>query len=112
MTPEHRKQIDRIDYALGSAKSGGDILTECLDLAWMLIEKNTAYGDSVLDPVRVLSRAKPEEQLLVRIDDKLSRITRGREAGEDSLNDLIGYLVLLRLMRKRAAAEKQGMVPA
>lgn len=40
----------------------------------MLVEKNCAYGDSVLNPVRVFSRAPAVEQLLVRIDDKLSRL--------------------------------------
>ena len=36
----------------------------------------------------------PDEQLLVRMDDKLSRIVRGKEEGEDVVLDLIGYAVL------------------
>ena len=66
----------------------------------MLIEKNRAYGNSALKPVRIFSRASSEEQLLVRIDDKLSRLARGSAAGEDVVADLIGYLVLLRIARK------------
>ena len=69
----------------------------------MLIEKNRAYGDAALNPVRVFSRAPVVEQLLVRIDDKLSRLARGSAAGEDVEHDLLGYLVLLRVARKRAA---------
>lgn len=69
----------------------------------MLIEKNRAYGNSALEPVRVFSRATPIEQLLVRIDDKLSRLARGSGAGEDVELDLMGYLVLLRVARKREA---------
>lgn len=61
----------------------------------MLIEKNKAYGNSALDPVRVFSQADPAEQIRVRIDDKLSRLARGSAAGEDALFDLIGYLFLL-----------------
>ena len=67
----------------------------------MLIEKNRAYGDSALNPLRVFSRASSEEQLRVRIDDKLSRLARGSDAGEDTIKDLIGYLVLLRVAQKR-----------
>jgi hypothetical protein len=52
--------------------------------------------------VRVFSKASTTEQLLVRIDDKLSRIkTTGMEApDEDTLNDLIGYLILLKIATK------------
>lgn len=64
----------------------------------MLLAKNKAYGNSALDPVRIFSRADTTEQLRVRIDDKLSRIMRGtglNAVPEDTLLDLIGYLVLL-----------------
>lgn len=67
----------------------------------MLIEKNRQYGDSALNPVRVFSKASPREQLLVRIDDKISRLARGQHAGEDTVNDLIGYLVMLRILDAR-----------
>lgn len=67
----------------------------------MLIEKNKRYGNSALDPIRIFSQADPAEQLKVRIDDKLSRIVRGQGAeGEDVIDDLIGYLVLLKIARK------------
>jgi hypothetical protein len=68
----------------------------------MLIAKNRAYGDSALEPVRVFSKAESIEQLYVRIDDKLSRIQRGHEyPGDDTIKDLIGYLVLLLIARER-----------
>ena len=76
------------------------VLTEILG---MLVRKNAAYGNSALDPVRVFSKASTVEQLLVRIDDKLSRLKRGTPDGEDIERDLLGYLVLLRVARKRAA---------
>lgn len=62
-----------------------------------LIEKNKAYGNSALNPVRIFSKADPTEQLRVRVDDKLSRLARGDDAGEDTVHDLIGYLVLLKI---------------
>ena len=67
----------------------------------MLIEKNRAYGNSALDPVRIFSKASNVEQILVRIDDKLSRLARGSAAGEDVEKDLLGYLVILRVARRR-----------
>ena len=78
------------------------IREECAALADMLIEKNDAYGNSALEPVRIFSQASTEEQLLVRIDDKLSRLVRGSDAGEDVVQDLLGYLVLLRVARSMA----------
>jgi len=66
----------------------------------MLLEKNAAYGNSALDPVRVFSDASPSEQIKVRLDDKISRIVRGKAAGEDVETDLLGYLFLLRIARR------------
>lgn len=74
----------------------------------MLKRKNMAYGNSALDPVRVFSRADTVEQLKVRIDDKLSRIMRGQAAGEDVEDDLLGYLVILRIARLRLKCEANG----
>ena len=72
----------------------------CDDIKELLIHKNRKYGNSALKPCRVFSKASLVEQLLVRIDDKLNRIMQG--AGlladdEDVINDLIGYLVLLKI---------------
>jgi hypothetical protein len=88
-----------------------DIRAEADAIVAMLIEKNRAYGDSALNPVRVFSRANVVEQLLVRIDDKLSRLARGSAAGEDVESDLLGYLLILRVARVRArVAAAQGTV--
>lgn len=40
----------------------------------MLEEKNRMYGNSALEPLRIFSKAPPDEQLNVRIDDKLSTV--------------------------------------
>jgi len=61
----------------------------------LLIDKNRKYGNSALEPVRVFSKASPIEQLKVRIDDKLSRVSSSQmDEDEDVIIDLIGYLVL------------------
>lgn len=83
------------------------VRAECAAVANMLVEKNRAYGNSALDPVRVFSKASAEEQLLVRIDDKLSRLARGSDAGEDVVLDLLGYLILLRVARQKAKSNER-----
>lgn len=70
----------------------------------MLIKKNLAYGDSALDPVRIFAKSNSMEQIFVRIDDKLSRFARGKEyPGDNDIDDLIGYLVLLKIAKERNA---------
>lgn len=81
----------------------------CDEIKELLLDKNAKYGDSALNPSRVFSRASKVEQILVRIDDKLSRIQRGAglvAKDEDVINDLIGYLVLLKI-----ALKEQGSAP-
>lgn len=87
-----------------SAPSGDEIAAEFAALEEMVLRKNLAYGDSALDPVRVFSKAAADEQIRVRLDDKLSRLARGDAAGEDVEADIVGYLVLMRVARRRAAA--------
>lgn len=68
----------------------------------MLRQKNQSYGNAALDPIRIFSAANPEEQIRVRIDDKLSRIKRGNNSfKEDTVVDLIGYLVLLIIAQQK-----------
>ena len=72
----------------------------CDDIKELLICKNRKYGNSALKPCRVFSKSSPVEQLLVRIDDKLNRIMQGAgllAEDEDVVNDLIGYLILLKI---------------
>lgn len=81
-----------------------DINRVCNEIRDMLMEKNLAYGDSALNPVRIFSKSDTSEQLRVRIDDKLSRFARGKEyPGDNDINDLIGYLILLKIARERNA---------
>jgi hypothetical protein len=83
------------------------IAAECDAIKALLLEKNARYGNSALDPLRLFSRADADEQLRVRIDDKISRI-RASQPGddEDVILDLIGYLVLLRVAARITGAER------
>ena len=73
-----------------------EVLEKIKDL---LISKNKKYGNSALEPLGVFSQLSAKDGLLVRIDDKLKRIKNGSldHDDEDVVNDLIGYLVLLKI---------------
>lgn len=76
------------------------------DIRDMLVSKNEKYGNSALEPIGVFSKLSPKEGLLIRIDDKLKRIKNGslEKDDEDVVNDLIGYLVLLKILAKKSGA--------
>ena len=77
------------------------IADECDAIKKLLLEKNTLYGDSAINPLRIMSKADPVEQIKVRVDDKLSRLSRGKGTETEDIElDLVGYLVLLRVARK------------
>jgi len=85
-------------------EAGKEILETCHEIAHMLVKKNIAYGNSALDPVRIFSKARPREQLHVRIDDKLNRLMKGTDyPGDNDIDDLIGYLVLLKIAKQKSS---------
>lgn len=81
-----------------------DLNEVLLEMRAFLLSKNEAYGDSALNPVRIFSKADPIEQIKVRMDDKLSRFSRGKEyLGDNDEKDFCGYSILLRIARLREA---------
>ncbi len=75
-----------------------EIRAVCNELADFLVEKNRKYGNSASAPVRIFSKADAKEQIRVRIDDKLSRLISSQsDEDEDVVNDLLGYLILLKI---------------
>ena len=78
------------------------VLDEVLaEIRELLLSKNASYGNSALQPIGIFARGNPIEQIDVRIDDKLNRIKNGHEFhGEDTIKDLIGYLILRLVVTK------------
>lgn len=107
------KTFAEADTEITQREFADEVRAICTETAEMLIEKNKAYGNSALDPVRVFSKAATDEQLRVRLDDKLSRIARGQvdAFGEDPYADIRGYLVLLEIARRRAALKTVAVPP-
>ena len=79
------------------------IIEEGNEVIELLLSKNQAYGDSALNPANIFARGNAIENLCCRIDDKLMRI-KNRGIGvntEDTVQDLIGYLILLRVALRK-----------
>lgn len=73
----------------------------------LLIEKNRKYGNSAICPKRIFSTADAEEQIKVRLDDKLSRIANHQDDdNEDPILDSVGYMILLMVLRNLKTVEK------
>jgi hypothetical protein len=86
-----------------SIQTEKDIKRVCNEVTDLLISKNRSYGDSALHPSRIFSKTNNVEQLLVRIDDKLSRIQNGHDwPGDNEIDDLLGYLILLKIAKERS----------
>jgi len=65
----------------------------------LLLYKNEKYGNSALEPMGVFFKNRPEEadyaSILIRMDDKLSRLNNRDTLRVNDISDFIGYLNLL-----------------
>lgn len=81
------------------------ILKTCDEVSELLMAKNKAYGDSAIKPLNVAAAGSALELIAIRVDDKLSRLRNGgglakaltQTSSEDTVMDLIGYLVLAKV---------------
>lgn len=78
-----------------SLTSDATIESVCDALKEFLLAKNKNYGNSATEPVRVFSKSNANEGILVRMDDKLSRIKNSESPARNDVTDLAGYLILL-----------------
>ena len=69
------------------------------EITELLKSKNKAYGNTALNPTNIFSKLNATEAICARIDDKLARIgNKGiNDETEDAVDDLIGYLLLLKM---------------
>jgi hypothetical protein len=84
------------------------ISKECDEIKELLLKKNKAYGNSFMYPANIFSKLTALDQINIRIDDKLNRIDKGinkDDVQEDTELDLIGYLILKRVLIKTKEAK-------
>tara|TARA_R100001463_G_scaffold108305_1_gene162840 strand:+ start:1711 stop:2076 length:366 start_codon:yes stop_codon:yes gene_type:complete len=78
------------------------IKSKCKELQDLLIHKNSKYGDSALNPLKIFSECNASTSIKVRLDDKLKRIANAGlvEDTEDTLIDIAGYIILLMIAKE------------
>jgi hypothetical protein len=82
--------------------SAEQIILECERIKDLLLTKNAAYGDAALNE-GILFPIDSVVAIQARINDKINRIrNKGiTDDTEDSIDDLIGYLILLKIALKK-----------
>lgn len=102
--------IDDYDSDKAFANEQRQIALKFIDLADMVLAKNRKYQGAALNAVPTFApHLTPGDKILVRMDDKLSRIRAGAgDEDEDPYADLVGYLVLMLVGREREAAQWDG----
>ena len=63
----------------------------------LLLYKNEKYGDSALHPKRIFHKGNAVSSILIRLDDKLSRVMENNDQipRVNDVADIIGYCILL-----------------
>lgn len=87
-------KIGKLENATDTQLKISEILDAMKDL---LLYKNKKYGDSAINPKKIFYKGDSTNSILIRLDDKLSRILNSEEE-KPRINDccdIIGYLTLL-----------------
>ena len=86
------------DCSMATETMQEKITKTCMGMARLLIGKNERYGNSAIEPMRVFSQADPAEGILVRLDDKLSRIkyasSNNKPLRKNDIVDMAGHLIM------------------
>lgn len=70
------------------------IIETCKAIQGILLTKNIRYGNSALEPIKCFYKGNNTNSILIRLDDKLSRIKNSEYLRLNDIFDLIGYLIL------------------
>ena len=77
----------------------------------LLLYKNEKYGDSALHPKRIFHKGNVVSSILIRLDDKLSRVMENNDQlpRVNDVADIIGYCTLLLIGMGVEAADIQKL---
>lgn len=96
MSEEICKNHDRKDKDVELSESQMKIVSVCNGMKDLLLYKNKKYGDSALHPENVFYKGGASDSIMIRLDDKLSRVRNGAAVpAKNDVADIIGYCVLL-----------------
>lgn len=86
------------------------IIDICIEMAHLLLYKNNKYGNSALEPKKIFFKGDNVTSILIRLDDKLSRIINNNsEFRTNDIADIIGYLVLLLIAKGVTVSELEKL---
>jgi hypothetical protein len=82
---------------------------EYLRLRNLSLSKNIQYNNSLQNPNKIISKSTVIDGIINRIDDKLNRLSSAgiNEDTIDTVDDIIGYLVHLRIAYNREMENKK-----
>lgn len=67
----------------------------------LLLYKNNKYGDAALNPINIFYKGDSTNSILIRLDDKLSRVINNPKTPNiNDIADIIGYCSLLLISLK------------
>jgi len=108
--------IKELEAFAKDAPAGKEIMEASLEVTHLLLRKNVSYGNSALYPNGIFAKGDAVEQLSARLDDKLNRVKNNQSfEGEgmlDAIDDIIGYLVLLKIALQNKKEKKASGVIA
>lgn len=99
-------QGDVMAHLMSDKDPYGEVPTQCKireitdAMKDLLLYKNQKYGDSAINPIEIFTKHLKNADtktaaILVRLDDKLSRVKNANTLRKNDICDLIGYLTLL-----------------
>lgn len=91
--------LDKNATPLNPSNTQITITSVCDQIKEVLLEKNKRYGNAALNPEQIFSKLDSGSSILVRIDDKISRIKNSNSPRKNDVFDLIGYLTLYSVLQ-------------
>lgn len=103
-------KIFKIEPITYSNPTQHKIIDICVEMAHLLLYKNDKYGNSALEPKKIFFKGDNVTSILIRLDDKLSRIINNNsEIRTNDIADIIGYLVLLLIAKGVTVSELEKL---
>ena len=79
-----------------------DVLTS---ICKTLIQKNLNYGNAALNPNQIFFKGSSSDSILIRLNDKVSRVINSNELRKNDLFDILGYIILYFISKNESSGE-------
>lgn len=94
------RNIQVKDVDISNEAMGEWIEKVCNGIKTLLSKRQEHYGNTIGEPVRIVSKLGPLARVKVYVDQKLARLAKGDvKTAADSLSDTVGFAVLMRALQ-------------